>query len=393
MDFNFKTGLEERKLVTQMTVFNSHEVDTKKQPMFFGAPLGVQRYDSYKYPVFDKLTQQQLGYFWRPEEISLQKDRGDYQTLRPEQKHIFTSNLKYQIMLDSIQGRGPGMAFTPYCSLPELEACMKVWEFMEMIHSRSYTYIIKNIYSDPADVFDTILSDERIMERAVSVTEAYDDFINSAHQYDNSNQWLHALEQVPYAKEARYELKRKLFRAVANVNILEGIRFYVSFACSFAFGELKLMEGSAKIIGLIARDESQHLVITQNILNKWKEGDDPDMKKISQEEEQWVYKTFESAVNQEKLWAEYLFKDGSMIGLNDKLLCQYVEWTANRRMKAIGLRPLYDIPAKNNPLPWTSHWLNSREVQIAPQESEITSYLVGGIKSDVKPDTFSGFKL
>ena len=393
MDFNFKTGLEERKLVTQMTVFNSHEVDTKKQPMFFGAPLGVQRYDSYKYPVFDKLTQQQLGYFWRPEEISLQKDRGDYQTLRPEQKHIFTSNLKYQIMLDSIQGRGPGMAFTPYCSLPELEACMKVWEFMEMIHSRSYTYIIKNIYSDPADVFDTILSDERIMERAVSVTEAYDDFINSAHQYDNSSQWLHALEQVPYAKEARYELKRKLYRAVANVNILEGIRFYVSFACSFAFGELKLMEGSAKIIGLIARDESQHLVITQNILNKWKEGDDPDMKKISQEEEQWVYKTFENAVNQEKLWAEYLFKDGSMIGLNDKLLCQYVEWTANRRMKAIGLRPLYDIPAKNNPLPWTSHWLNSREVQIAPQESEITSYLVGGIKSDVKPDTFSGFKL
>ena len=393
MDFNFKTGLEERKLVTQMTVFNSHEVDTKKQPMFFGAPLGVQRYDSYKYPVFDKLTQQQLGYFWRPEEISLQKDRGDYQTLRPEQKHIFTSNLKYQIMLDSIQGRGPGMAFTPYCSLPELEACMKVWEFMEMIHSRSYTYIIKNIYSDPADVFDTILSDERIMERAVSVTEAYDDFINSAHQYDNSSQWLHALEQVPYAKEARYELKRKLYRAVANVNILEGIRFYVSFACSFAFGELKLMEGSAKIIGLIARDESQHLVITKNILNKWKEGDDPDMKKISQEEEQWVYKTFESAVNQEKLWAEYLFKDGSMIGLNDKLLCQYVEWTANRRMKAIGLRPLYDIPAKNNPLPWTSHWLNSRELQEAPMETEKESYVIGGIKQDVGANTFSGFKL
>jgi ribonucleoside-diphosphate reductase beta chain len=270
---------------------------------------------------------------------------------------------------------------------------MKVWEFMEMIHSRSYTYIIKNVYSDPSDVFDTILRDERILERAVSVTEAYNDFINSAQHYGTSELWKHTQESVPYAQAERYELKRKLFRAVANVNILEGIRFYVSFACSFAFGELKLMEGSAKIIGLIARDESQHLVITQNILNKWKEGDDPDMKKISQEEEPWVYKTFENAVNQEKLWAEYLFKDGSMIGLNDKLLCQYVEWTANRRMKAIGLRPLYDIPAKNNPLPWTSHWLNSREVQIAPQQSQITSYLVGGIKSDVKPDTFSDFKL
>ena len=380
-------------MVESMTVFNSQEVDTKKQPMFFGQPLGIQRYDSYKYPIFDKLTQQQLGYFWRPEEISLQKDRGDYQTLRPEQKHIFTSNLKYQIMLDSVQGRGPGMAFAPYCSLPELEACMKVWEFMEMIHSRSYTYIIKNVYSNPSDVFDTILCDDRIMERAASVTEAYNDFINSAQHYGTSELWKHAQESVPYAQAERYELKRKLFRAVANVNILEGIRFYVSFACSFAFGELKLMEGSAKIIGLIARDESQHLVITQNILNKWKEGDDPDMKKISQEEEQWVYKTFENAVNQEKHWAEHLFNDGSMIGLNDKLLQQYVEWIANRRMKAIGLRPVYDIPAKNNPLPWTSHWLNSREVQIAPQESEITSYLVGGIKSDVKSDTFSGFKL
>ncbi len=393
MDFKFKKTSEEKIVVTSMTVFNSQEVDVKKQPMFFGQPLGIQRYDTYKYPVFDKLTQQQLGYFWRPEEISLQKDRGDYQTLRPEQKHIFTSNLKYQIMLDSIQGRGPGMAFAPYCSLPELEACMKVWEFMEMIHSRSYTYIIKNIYSDPSEVFDTIIKDDRIMERAMSVTQAYDDFINSAHRYDNSDEWIHALEQVPYAQEARYELKRKLFRAVANVNILEGIRFYVSFACSFAFGELKLMEGSAKIIGLIARDESQHLVITQNILNKWKEGDDPDMKKISQEEEQWVYRTFESAVNQEKQWAEYLFKDGSMIGLNDKLLHQYVEWVANRRLKGIGLRPLYDIPAKNNPLPWTEHWLNSKGLQVAPQEVENEQYLIGGIKQDMKNNSFSEFKL
>ena len=393
MKFNFKKTSEEKNMVSSMTVFNSQEVDTKRQPMFFGQPLGIQRYDTYKYPVFEKLTQQQLSYFWRPEEISLQKDRGDYQTLRPEQKHIFSSNLKYQIMLDSVQGRGPGMAFAPYCSLPELEGCMKVWEFMEMIHSRSYTYIIKNIYSNPSEVFDTILSDDRILERAHSVTEAYNDFINSAQNYGNSDLWKHAQEQVPHAQEERYELKRKLFRAVANVNILEGIRFYVSFACSFAFGELKLLEGSAKIIGLIARDESQHLVITQNILNKWKEGDDPDMKKISQEEEHWVYRTFESAVNQEKQWAEYLFKDGSMIGLNDKLLHQYVEWVANRRLKGIGLRPLYDIPAKNNPLPWTEHWLNSKGLQVAPQETEISSYLVGGIKQDMKNNSFSGFKL
>ena len=390
----FKTSSEAKMTkVDSMTVFNTEEVETTKQPMFFGKPLGIQRYDNYKYPVFERLTTQQLGYFWRPEEVSLQKDRSDYQLLRPEQKHIFTSNLKYQVMLDSVQGRGPGMAFAPYCSLPELEGCMKVWEFMEMIHSRSYTYIIKNVYSNPSDVFDTILTDDRILERAQSVTQAYDDFINGAHEYDQSNMWKDGWRGSYVSESTIYELKRKLFRAVANVNILEGIRFYVSFACSFAFGELKLMEGSAKIVSLIARDENQHLVITQQILNKWRNGDDPDMKKIFKEEEPWFYKTFENAVNQEKLWSEYLFKNGSMIGLNEKLLQQYVEWIANKRMKAVGLKPVYDIAQRANPLPWTQHWMSSKGLQVAPQETEVESYVVGGIKQDVKKDTFSGFKL
>ena len=391
----FKVSSEEnvKTEIEGMTVFNTEQVNTKKQPMFFGKPLGIQRYDSYKYPVFDKLTTQQLGYFWRPEEVSLQKDRGDYHTLRPEQKHIYTSNLKYQIMLDSIQGRGPGMAFIPYCSLPELEACMEVWGFMEMIHSRSYTYIIKNVYSDPSEVFDKIVTDERILERASSVTESYDDFIRSAQMWGTGSMWQDDFRQSPSAQWEIKDVKRKLYRAVANVNILEGIRFYVSFACSFAFGELKLMEGSAKIISLIARDENQHLAITQNILNKWRDGDDPEMKQIMKEEEEWTYKMFDRAVNEEKRWADYLFKDGSMIGLNDKLLQQYVEWIANRRLKAIGLKPQYDIAATNNPLPWTQHWISSKGLQVAPQETEVESYVVGGIKQDVTASTFAGFNL
>ena len=376
-----------------MTVFNTEDVDTNKQYMFFGKPLGVQRYDKYKYPVFDKLTQQQLGYFWRPEEVSLQKDRGDYQSLTDQQKHIFTSNLKYQILLDSVQGRGPGMAFIPYCSLPELESAMLAWEFMEMIHSRSYTYIIKNVYSDPTEVFDTILDDKKILDRAKSVTEAYDDFINFAQEWGTSNMWKDDFKDSPTSSSTRKELKRKLYRAVANVNILEGIRFYVSFACSFAFGELKLMEGSAKIISLIARDENQHLVLTQQILNKWKNGDDAEMVEIMNEEEENIVEMFRNAVREEKEWAEYLFMDGSMIGLNGKLLSQYVEWIANKRMKAIGLTPLYDISMRNNPLPWTQHWISSKGLQVAPQETEVESYMVGGIKQDVKKDTFSGFKL
>ena len=390
---NFRTGKPMRSKVKGMTVFNTTQVDSTKQKMFFGPPLGVQRYDKFKYPVFDKLTQQQLGYFWRPEEVSLQKDRADYQTLNEAQRHIFTSNLKYQILLDSVQGRGPGMAFMPYCSLPELEGAMNIWQTMEMIHSRSYTHIIKNVYADPSEVFDKILEDDKILSRAQSVTRAYDEFLQAAQTYGSGNMWEHQLDGVPMAQNELYELKRKLYRAVANVYILEGIRFYVSFACSFAFGELKLLEGSAKIIGLIARDESQHMTITQNILNKWRDGDDPDMAEIAKEEEMNVYNMFKECVDEEKLWAEYLFKDGSIIGLNDKLLAKYVEWTANRRLRSIGLKAIFDTPISNNPLPWTEHWLSSKGMQVAPQETEVESYLIGSIKQDVKKDTFAGFQL
>jgi ribonucleotide reductase beta subunit family protein with ferritin-like domain len=375
------------------TVFNARKVDTTKQQMFFGPPLGMQQYCTYKYPDFDKLTQSMLGYFWRPEEVSLQKDRVDYKTLNSQQKHIYTSNLKYQILLDSVQGRGPGMAFKPYCSLPELEGAMSVWEFMEGIHSRSYSHIIKNVYSDPSEVLDTTLNDEKIIKRAQSVTKAYDEFINQAHQWDTGNMWRPDSAGSPSVEWCRKDLKRLLYRAVANVNILEGIRFYVSFACSFAFGELKLMEGSAKIISLIARDENQHLVLTQKILKKWAEGDDPIFLEIIKEEKENVKQMFIDAVEEEKDWANYLFSLGSMIGLNERLLSQYVEWIANRRMKSIGIEPIYDVPARNNPLPWTEHWLNSKGQQNAPQETEIESYVVGGIKQDVQENTFAEFEL
>ena len=295
--------------------------------------------------------------------------------------------------MDGVQGRAPGMAFAPYCSLPELEGCMNIWQTMEMFHSRSYTDIIKNVYPDPSEVFDTILEDEKILERAKSVTKAYDDFINYAQEWGNSNQWRRDSAGSPSVEWTRKELKRSLYRSVANVYILEGIRFYVSFACSFAFGELKLLEGSAKIISLIARDESQHTTVTQNILNKWKEGDDPDFIDIIREEEENVYEMFKKCVQEEKDWAEYLFKDGSMIGLNAKLLQKYVEFIANRRLRSIGLDAIYDVPMRSNPLPWTDHWLNSKGQQNAPQETEIESYVVGGIKQDVDKKTFANFSL
>ena len=281
----------------------------------------------------------------------------------------------------------------PYCSLPELESAMTVWEMMEMIHSRSYTYIIKNVYSDPTEVLEHITDNRKILDRAESVTMAYDEFINAAQEYGTGNLWKSDWKDSPTSQWTLRDLKRKLYRAVINVNILEGIRFYVSFACSFAFAELKLMEGSAKIISLIARDESQHLVLTQNIIKKWQQGDDPEMMEIAEEEKENTIAQFKKCVEEEKEWAKYLFKDGSILGLNDRLLAKYVEWIANKRMKAIGIHPVYDQPLSNNPLPWTQHWLTSKGMQVAPQETEVESYLVGGIKQDVKKDTFAGFQL
>jgi len=350
--------------------------------MFFGEEPNTQRFDQQKYPVFEKLNQQQLGFFWRPEEVSLQKDRNDYLTLGEEHKHIFTSNLKYQTLLDSVQGRGPCLALLPFCSLPELESLIVAWDFSETIHSRSYTYIMKNVYPNPTEVLDTIITTKEIMKRAETVTESYDKFIDYAHKY-------HLM-----GKGERKQLKKLLYLTLVNINILEGIRFYVSFACSFAFGELKLMEGSAKIISLIARDENLHLAVSQNIINNYRlKENDREMLQVIKETEQEVYDMYDIAVQQEKDWAKYLFKDGSMIGLNDKLLNDYIEFMSNKRMRAIGLKPQYDQPSTNNPLPWTTHWLNSRSLQNAPQETEIESYVVGGIKQDVKKDSFKGFKL
>ena len=368
--------------MSKKTVFNKNKVDFTKQHMFFGEDQNTQRYDVFKYPEFDKLNQTMLSYFWRPEEVSLQKDRADYAQFRPEQKHIFTRNLKYQTLLDSVQGRGPCLAFLPYVSVPELESCIVAWDFFETIHSRSYTHIVKNVYPDPAEVFDTILDDEKIIERAESVTKEYDKFYNIATDY------------FERGKGDLYQVKKQMYKAMMTVNILEGLRFYVSFACTFAFGELKLMEGSAKIISLIARDEATHLNLSTHILKHWIKGDDDkDFVKIAKECEEDVYQMWRDCVDEEKRWADYLFKDGSIIGLNENLLHAYVEFIANKRLKALGLKTIYDRPLNTNPLPWTQHWLSSAGLQVAPQETEVESYLIGGIKQDVEKDTFKGFTL
>jgi ribonucleoside-diphosphate reductase beta chain len=351
--------------------------------------VGMQRYDTLKYRQFDKLTDKQLGFFWRPEEVDILRDAKDFRDLTDWEQHIFTSNLKRQILLDSVQGRSPGLVFGPLASLPELETWIVTWTFSETIHSRSYTHIIRNIYSDPGRVFDEMLEIEEIVQCARDITKYYDDLAVYSAQYQVLGEGEHTVNGKRL-RISRYELKKKLWLAIASVNVLEGIRFYVSFACSWAFAELKKMEGNAKIIKFIARDENVHLAATQQLL-KILPQDDSDYAQIQDETQEELRQMFEGAVEQEKAWAHYLFRDGSMIGLNEQLLCDYIEWIAHKRMTAIGLTGTYR--GGSNPLPWTAKWIAGADVQVAPQETEIVSYVIGGTRQDVDANTLSGLSL
>ncbi|WP_375058031.1 class Ia ribonucleoside-diphosphate reductase subunit beta [Zobellella sp. DQSA1] len=374
------------------TTFSQVQNDHLKEPMFFGNPVNVARYDQQKYDIFEKLIEKQLSFFWRPEEVDVSQDRIDYQALPEHEKHIFISNLKYQTLLDSIQGRSPNVALLPLVSIPELETWIETWAFSETIHSRSYTHIIRNIVNNPATVFDDIVANEHILKRARDIAGYYDELIEYTNFYHLHGEGEHEFKGQTVTIN-RYELKKKLYLCLMCVNALEAIRFYVSFACSFAFAERELMEGNAKIIKLIARDEALHLTGTQHMLNILRSGeDDPEMAQVAQECEQQCFELFKAAAIQEKEWAEYLFKDGSMIGLNKDILCQYVEYITNLRMQAVGLAPAFD-GAKQNPIPWINAWLSSDNVQVAPQEVEVSSYLVGQIDSQMSHDDLGDFEL
>ena len=373
------------------TTFNQNVTNTLTEPMFMGNPVNVARYDQQKHQIFEKLIEKQISFFWRPEEVDVSKDRVDFQKLSEAEQHIFISNLKYQTLLDSVQGRSPNIALLPIVSIPELETWIETWSFFETIHSRSYTHILRNLFADPSDIFDDIVVNEEIKMRATDISQYYDDLIFYTQLWQTLGEGLHTINGEPHNVTIR-EIKKKLFLCINSVNALEAIRFYVSFACTFAFAERELMEGNAKIIRLIARDENVHLTSTQHILNLWAKGkDDPEMAEIAQECHEEAKQIFLKAVEQEKQWADYLFQNGSMIGLNKDILCQYVEFIANHRMAAIGMGQPFDV--KSNPLPWMNNYLNSDNVQVAPQESEISSYLVGQIDAEVSSNEFEDFEL
>lgn len=352
--------------------------------------VSIQRYDTMKYKMYDKLTEKQISFFWVPQEIELSKDQNDFKQLSNSEKHIFTSNLKRQILLDSVQGRCPSLAFLPIVSLPEIEAFIQTWSFSETIHSRSYSHIIRNVYSDPGIVFDSMMDIGEIVDCAKDISFYYDKLIELAQWYNLLGPGQHNVNGQEINVDA-YEIKKALWLTLMSVNVLEGLRFYVSFACAWSFAEGKKMEGNAKIIKLICRDENVHLAATQLLL-KLLPKDDPDYEKIRLETMDECKQIFISAAHQEKEWAKFLFKDGSIIGLNEKLLIDYVDWLTNKRMASVGLK--YDgVVPTANPLPWTAKWIAGDDVQVAPQETALSSYTTGEVNNDIREDMFKGFSL
>lgn len=373
------------------TTFNQTPNNALLEPMFLGNSVNVSRYDQQRYVAFERLIEKQLSFFWRPEEVDVSKDRSDWQGLTESEKHIFISNLKYQTLLDSMAARSVNAVLLPLVSLPEVETWVETWAFSETIHSRSYTHILRNLFTEPGEVFDDIIVNPAILKRASSIAKYFDEVILTTQLLQSQGEGSYEVDGKTIEVSTR-KLKERLYLAVCSVNALEAIRFYVSFACSFAFAERELLEGNAKIIKLIARDEALHLTGTQHILNLWMSGkDDPEMAEVSKDMRQAGLQIFLDVVDQEKEWAQYLFKDGSMIGLNAEILNQYIEYISNQRLTSIGFDAPFNI--KSNPLPWMNAYLVSDNVQVAPQETEISSYLVGQVDSSIEADDFDDFDL
>lgn len=352
-----------------ITVLNKKNYDFTAQPMFLGEPLGIQRYDRFKYPKFYELYLQQEEQRWTPFEISLSKDRASYEALSAEERFVFESNLRWQTMTDSMLSRSIH-EMAKYISLSELEICVGSWSNFENIHSLSYTWILQNITKNPSAFFDSILEDKHIVERAAEISAAYDKLL--------------------IAKET--DLKQQIFNAVLSTQITEGLAFYISFACAYYFGYRGKMVGNASIVRLIGKDEALHVAITQNIMKYWRENPEEGFQDVFEGSKQMIYDAYGLAVESEKKWAQYLFSNGSLMGLNANLLGGYIEWLANTRLQSLGMKKIFDI--KTNPIGgWLDAYLDDSKAQPAPQEMEITNYFVGSRDTTIDEDAFKDYKL
>lgn len=330
---------------------------TSSSNLFFGeSGHGIARYDVVNYPQLQTIDDKMKGFYWRPTEIDVSQEQASFNRMTDAEQFVFTSNLRRQILLDTLQGRSPSMVFLPYCTDPTLENCILTWSFFESIHSQAYTHIIRAIYPDPSVVFTEIPNIKEISDCSTSIASAYNAFLINPN-------------------------KENLYLALIAANALEALRFYVSFACTFSFAERGLVEGSAKAVKLILRDEALHLALVQTVL-KLLPKDDPDFAQIIGDNNKKALDIYDEAADQERGWAKYLFQHGSILGLNENILNQFISYLLPRRKFSAGLSTYRS--QTENPLPWFTKWEGSENTQKAPQEVELESYLIGTVESDLK---------
>ena len=349
-----------------------------KRSMFLdpAGPVTTQRYDDYAFPKIAKFDETQRGAFWVPEEITLTKDKIDFKEASKAVRHIFTSNLLRQTTLDSIQGRAPAQIFTPVCSVPELEALVTTWTWFEQIHSRAYSHVIRNIYNVPKDEFNKIHDNTEIVAMTSSIGKYYDDLhrINCRVELGDTvaNGVMTGVTEIEHIKA--------IYLALVASFGLEAIRFTVSFATSLGMVENKIFIGNGNEIALILSDEMLHADWTSYIINTLVKTD-PRFAQVAAETRDECMAMLLSVINEEKAWAKYLFKEGSVIGLNERTMIEFVDWTAQYRLKEIGLT--YNAGIRATPIPWFNKHLNTNKKQTALQENESVAYIIGSMTNSI----------
>lgn len=348
-----------------MKSYSNKLIDFRDEPIFYGSGKNSQRYDILKYPFYDKLNNQMMGFDWTHDEIAVSKDKDDFSRLPDNMIHVITSVLQKLIFLDSIQGRGLLQTFGSYITLPEFEACVTTWQHFEVNkHSRSYTHILRSLYNNPSQIFDESFTIAPLKKLANNISYYYDQDMKD---------------------------KENLLRLFIEINILEGIRFYSGFACIWSMHYTQgVMERTSKVLQLICRDENLHLALTQYTLNLLRKNDSEGFTKIYNKIKSNIPYIYQNACEQEFEWIDYLFSKGDFLGMSSIAAKEYIKYLCDKRLKAIKENAIYGV--NKNPISWVNSYIDYDLLEQKPQESEIINYITNIVDFDIKEEEIKSLK-
>ena len=361
------------------SVYSQEQIDFTHEPMFLGTGKNTQRFDVLKYKFFDERNAKMQGFDWTFDEVRLTDDYIDFNTkMKPHEQFMYTRVLQKLIFLDSLQGRGILLTLGQICTLPELENAMLTWQYFEGAkHSKTYTENLKGVYNNPSEIFDESFEIPELMLLSKKISDPY----NIAYELIIEMQYK-IIKNLTLTPEFMTELKRAVLRLIITINILEGVRFYSGFATIWALNKSQgYVEGTSKNLKLICRDENVHLQLTQMIIKLLKKEEQEGFTKIYRDMEPEIAEMFRDCYEEECDWIDYIFSQGSILGLNAEISKHYIEYILNKRLRAIGL-PIMFQGRSTNPIPWVEKYIEFSDNEVLPQETEIVNYISGGVNND-----------